>query len=89
MSEYDRLKQQKEEILQRQMSETKSAKAVLHILKRMTEDGRLAWLMGPGSQSYELLTEAYAETSGKDLAEFRKEFNARLTPERCPRSINE
>lgn len=54
--------------------------AVDYLLKRMRADGRLAWLIGPGSQSYELPTAAYAELHGLDVQGFRNRFSTQLTP---------
>lgn len=58
--------------------------AVRHILRRMQQDGRLAWLIGPGSQTYDLLTAEAAEDSGRDVTEFRQSFEATLRPEPWP-----
>lgn len=57
---------------------TKSEKAVATVLKRLQADPRLAYIMGPFTQSYEELTEAYAETIGKDVEQFRLEFEKTL-----------
>lgn len=64
---------------------TTAEKAVAHILHRMTRDGRLAYLLGEGSEAYELLTQAHAETLGEDVAEFRKTFGASLRYEEVVR----
>lgn len=54
--------------------------AVTHILRQMQNDGRLAYLLGEGSRSFELLTDAAAERSGLDLDAFRKDLGSRLRP---------
>jgi len=60
-------------------SRSAAQKAVAHVLLRMRQDGRLAYLLGAGSESYELLTEAHAETLGEDVDQFRATFGAQLT----------
>ena len=64
------------------MSATKSEIAVAHVLKAIRDDGRKAYLMGHGTQTFALLTEAYAEANGLDPEEFRKTFWAQCNPER-------
>jgi hypothetical protein len=61
---------------------TKAEIAVAHVLRAMRDDGRKAYLFGNGSQTYALLTEAYAETNGLDLEQFRAEFWSHCRPER-------
>lgn len=63
---------------------TSAEKAVAHILHRMRRDGRLAYLIGPGSEAFDLLTQAHAETMGEDLAQFRATFAASLRYEEWP-----
>lgn len=58
--------------------------AVIHLLRQMQKNGRLAYLIGPGSQSYDLLTQEAAQASGRDVGEFRNEFAATLKFERWP-----
>lgn len=58
--------------------QTAAEKAVAHIIRRMRADGRLAYLMGFGSESFDLLTEAYAEQEGIDIDVFRQQFSALL-----------
>jgi hypothetical protein len=48
------------------------------MLRRMQQDGRLAYLMDPLTQSYELLTAEVAAATGQDVAQFRKTFEAGL-----------
>ncbi len=52
--------------------------ATAHILQQMVRDPRLAWLIGPGSRSYELLTEEAAQASGEPVEAFRAALEARL-----------
>lgn len=58
--------------------------AVHHILRQMQRDARLAWLIGPGSRTYELLTEEHAKTHNLNLEELRKQHAATLKFERWP-----
>jgi hypothetical protein len=58
--------------------------AALHILQQMRRDPRLAYLIGPGSQSFELLTEEVAAAQGKEVESFRREFALNLKTERWP-----
>lgn len=52
--------------------------ATFHILRQMQEDPRLAWLIGPGSRTYELLTEEAAEARGEPVEAIRAHLEARL-----------
>jgi hypothetical protein len=56
--------------------------AVTHLLRQMQRDGRLAYLIGPMSQSYDLLTLEAARAAGRGVGEFRIEFEATLKFER-------
>jgi hypothetical protein len=61
---------------QRQMAqltpELQAATALKHLLTRIRDDERVAYLMGEGSQTFNLATEAYASLIGADLAELRQ-----------------
>jgi len=46
-------------------------KAVAHIIRRMQTDPRLAYLIGPGSEAFDLLTAADAAEEGLDVAIIR------------------
>lgn len=63
-------------------AKTKADAAVEHVLRAIRDDGRKAYLMGYGSQCFNLLTEAYAESTGKDVETFRTEFWAQCSPEK-------
>jgi hypothetical protein len=52
--------------------------AVQHLLRQMQRDARLAWLIGPGSQSYELLTQEAAQAAGVEIEQYRAQFEATL-----------
>jgi len=61
----------------------KAERAVEHILRRIKDDGRLAYLIGPYSEGYDLLTEAYAESNHLDVEMFRLDFEKLLKPTPC------
>jgi hypothetical protein len=58
--------------------------AAIHVLRQMQRDPRLAWLIGPGSQSYELLTEEAAHATGQPVEELRAQLRGTLKFERWP-----
>lgn len=58
--------------------------AVAHLMRRMQQDGRLAYLIGPGSESYDLLTQEAALAAERNVDEFRKGFEATLRPTPWP-----
>lgn len=41
-------------------ADRQAVKALRHVLRRVQDDPRVAHLMGPGSQAYDLMTEALA-----------------------------
>lgn len=57
-------------------------RAVSAVLRRIRDDGRVAYFLGYGSETFNLLTAAYAEAHGEDVDEFRKRFWALCSPER-------
>lgn len=61
--------------------------AVLHILRQMQRDPRLAWLIGPGSQTYDLLTEEGAEIFGGTPEEYRQRLESLLQYEPWPTTL--
>ena len=61
-----------------------SSAAVQHILRQITRDPRLAYLIGPGSQSFELLTAEYAQAKGLDAEKLRMQMSATLKFEAWP-----
>lgn len=61
---------------------TASERAVRHVLRAIRNDGRLAYLLGYGSESFALLTAAFAETNGEDVEEFRDAFWKNCRPVR-------
>jgi len=61
---------------------TKAEEFVSHMIHRCQIDGRLAWLIGPLSGAYDLMTEAYAELKGVDVEVFRAQYEKTLRPEK-------
>ena len=61
---------------------TKAEIAVAHVLRAIRDDGRKAYLFGAGSQTYALLTDAYADSNGLNVEQFRADFWAMCRPER-------
>ncbi len=60
------------------------AKAVDYILRRLQADPRLAYLLGPGSEAYRLLTEAQADRNGVDVEALRRDIDAKLEFQTVP-----
>lgn len=58
-------------------AEQQAAKAMQHVLNRVAVDDRLYYLMGQGTQSFDLLTEAYATLTGREVEEIRATINTR------------
>ncbi len=58
--------------------------AAKHLLKQMQVDRRLAYLIGPGSESYNLLTAEVAAVREIPLNEFQYDFERTLRPEKIP-----
>lgn len=62
--------------------------AIAHLLRQLQRDARLAYLIGPGSQSYELLTQEAATEAGREVVEYRHSYEATLKFERWPSQDN-
>lgn len=56
--------------------EQQAAKAIKHLLQKIKSDDRLYHLIGLGSQSFDLLTEAHSTLSGVDLVELRRSLSS-------------
>jgi hypothetical protein len=56
--------------------EQQAAKAIAHLLARVQADDRLYHLVGLGSQSFALLTEAHSTLAGVDLGQLRRELSS-------------
>jgi len=63
---------------------TPDARAVDAVLARIRRDPRLAYLIGPGSESYDRLTEARALRDGVDPATYRRTLEFSLEFQRLP-----
>ena len=63
---------------------TKSDVAVAGMIKRIGTDPRLAYLVGPLTQTYQDLTDAYAEINGLDPDVFRQSFETALQVQKLP-----
>lgn len=61
-------------------AETQALEALRHLLRQLRERPEIAWYIGPGSQTWALVTEAYATLSKKTVKEVRK--NA-VNPQAC------
>lgn len=57
---------------------------MLHILKRLKADPRLAYLMGPGSEAFDLLMVAGAAMTQYDLDPYRETFLVNLQCQPVP-----
>lgn len=62
---------------------TKAEAAVDYVLWRLTQDGMLAYLIGPGSESWSRLTEAQAERLGIETEQYRDDVWSRCRPVRA------
>lgn len=59
----------------------------MHILRQMERDPRLAWLIGPGSRTFELLIEEGAEIYGRTFADLSQRVESRLQFEPWPSNL--
>lgn len=69
-------------VLSRTPQSDKAVKAIAAMMKRIATDPRVAYLVGPFSDTYERLVEAYAEIVGEDLESFKTGFEASLKTQR-------
>lgn len=58
--------------------------AVMHLIKRISTDPRLAWLIGPCTESLELLMVAAAAISGQEIDTYRETFLKDLKTQPLP-----
>ena len=61
---------------------TKAELAVEHVLRAIRDDGRKAYLLGMGTETFRRLTDAHAERVGEDPEAFRERFWRQCRPER-------
>ena len=52
-------------------ADRQAVKALRHVLRRVQDDPRVAYLLGQGSQAYDLMTEALASLDGISVATVR------------------
>jgi hypothetical protein len=64
-------------------AEQQAKQAIEHLLKRVRDDDRMYFMIGLGSESFALLTEAYATLTGSDVVAIRK-LLAGITPDSKP-----
>lgn len=68
----------------KQCTQTGAAKAARHILIRIHQDPRLAYLIGPGSESFALLTEEFAAAEVLDAEVLRRKISVNTKYEPWP-----
>lgn len=61
-----------------------AAGAVQWLLRRMLDDPRLAYLIGPGSESFDRLTAAAAAIAGEEWDPFRERIHGKLRMQPVP-----
>lgn len=61
---------------------TKAEEAVQHLLRAIIDDGRKAYLLGWGTETFRLLTAAHAERIGEDPEVFAERFWSQCHPEK-------
>lgn len=63
---------------------TSAEKAVMHLVAQLKRDPRLAYLIGPGSQSFDLLVDAAAVIYGEESDPYRESLLGKLTTQPVP-----
>ena len=63
---------------------TPAEKAVMHLVVALKRDPRLAYLIGPASESFELLVAAAASLSGEELDPYRESLLGKLVMQPVP-----
>lgn len=58
-------------------AEEQSSKAIAHVLRRIRDDSRIGYYMGIGSESFDLLTEAFATLKNLPVEQVRKNYMPR------------
>lgn len=54
----------------------KSERAIAYLLNRSQRDSKLYYQIGFGTEAFRLLTDAYAELKGEDVATVEKRYGA-------------
>ena len=62
-------------------TEQLTKKALYHALCRIHDDPHVGYFIGIGTETFDLLTEAYARFTTKEVKEIRESFN-------CPNAVN-
>lgn len=57
--------------------EEQARRAIVHTLARIRDHETVGYYMGLGSQSFDLLTEAYASLTGMPVSDVRHQFECR------------
>lgn len=63
---------------------TAAEKAVMHLVAKLKRDPRLAYLIGPGSESFELLVTAAAVIAGEEWDPYRESLLGKVTTQPVP-----
>jgi hypothetical protein len=63
---------------------TRAGQAVVHLVQRLQADPRLAYLIGAGSESFELLVAAAAEALGIEADVYRERVLGWIAPQPVP-----
>lgn len=63
---------------------TPAEKAVVHLVAQLQRDPRLAYLIGPGSESFELLVNAHAALAGEESDPYRESLLGKLVMQPVP-----
>lgn len=58
--------------------------AIARVIERMQTDPRLAYLIGPGSQTWDDLTSAYAEIHDVPVDDYRRHLESQLEFQSLP-----
>jgi len=58
--------------------------AVMHLVRRLKKDPRLAYLLSPGSESFELLVAAVSILCGEEADTYREKLTGQLTMQPVP-----
>lgn len=61
---------------------TAAEKASLHVMDRIIRDPRVTYFFGPGSETWNLVTEAVADLRGEAVDDYRASIRPHLRTER-------
>lgn len=60
--------------MQELSGEDQAKKALFHLLKQIRRDEYVGWYLGLGTQSFSLITEAYATLTQQNVGRVREQF---------------